>query len=165
MSIVLSDAEKTFKNTVVVAIVNDAAAALLARAQVTDTAKIGLVLGTGINATIELPVAALSPEKFGVWPQSWAIDPPQNILVNTELGFFGKGILPTTRWDDQLNQNHISSDVQPLEYLIGGRYLGEIARLIIVDAVNIAGLLGGTIPPGILKPYSLETQVVADLES
>ena len=154
-----------FKNAVVIAIVNDAAAALLARAQVADTAKIGLVLGTGVNATIELPVTALSSEKFGIWPPSWAIDPPQSVLVNTELGFFGKGILPTTRWDDQLNQSHTNSDVQPLEYLIGGRYLGEIARLIIVDAVNMVGLLGGIIPPGILKPYSLETKVVAELES
>ena len=87
------------------------------------------------------------------------------MLVNTEVSMFGKNILPTTRWDDYLNKMHVRPDFQPLEHLISGRYLGEIVRLILVEAVQVAGLFGGEVPSGLLNAYSLDTSILACFES
>lgn len=75
--------------------------------------------------------------------------------------FGGAGVLPTTRWDDYLNSTHIMPDFQPLEYMCTGRYLGEIVRLITVEAVETAGLFGGELPPSLRDPYTLDTSIVA----
>jgi hexokinase len=66
-----------------------------------------------------------------------------------------------TRWDDHLNQTHRMPDFQPLEYMITGRYVGEIVRLIIVEAVETAGLFNGELPISLREPYSLDTSIVA----
>lgn len=78
---------------------------------------------------------------------------------------FGKGILPTTRWDDHLNQHHLLPDYQPFEYLVTGAYLGEIVRLILVEAAQSAGLFNGLLPPLLLEPYALDTHTIALIEA
>jgi hexokinase len=89
----------------------------------------------------------------------------ERVVVNTELSMFGKAVLPTTRWDDLLNSNHRLPDYQPLEYLITGRYLGEIARLIIMDAISTVGLFNGEVPERLNVPYAFETRTLAFFES
>lgn len=123
----------------------------------------GLVLGTGTNMAVILPTKALSKTKFGDRPQSWH-DEAENVVVNTELSMFGKGVLPTTRWDDSLNMMHTHPDFQPLEYMISGRYLGEIVRLVLIEAIRTTGLFGGQSPQGFLEPYALESLVIAAFE-
>lgn len=88
-----------------------------------------------------------------------------HVLVNTEFSMFGKTILPTTRWDDKLNANHILPDYQPLEYLIAGGYMGEIVRLILIEATAGAGLFGGRLPPSLLSEYALDTRTLAAIEN
>lgn len=142
---------------------NDSTATLLSGAYINDTTQLSLILGTGVNAAIVMHSKAFSPEKFGSRSQEWH-DPTDMILVNTELSIHGKGIFPTSRWDDTLNRMHSHPDLQPLEYLVGGRYLGEIVRLIIMDAVRTLDLLGGHLPCSISEPYSLSTKTVASIE-
>lgn len=77
---------------------------------------------------------------------------------------FGKSILPSTRWDKALNTSHPLPDYQPLEYLIAGRYMGEIVRLILVEATAAAGLFGGLLPPSLVNRYSLDTSTLAAIE-
>ena len=77
---------------------------------------------------------------------------------------FGRDILPTSKWDDALNAAHMVPDYQPLEYLIAGGYMGEIARRIIVDAVETAGLFEGELPPSLSVPYSLDTKTIASIQ-
>jgi hexokinase len=146
------------------AIINDSTATLLSRAYRDGSTYFALILGTGFNMAVMLPVTALAPAKFGSRPQSWH-DHAKHVLVNTELSMFGKGVLPTTRWDDYLNMTHAHPDYQPYEHLIGGRYLGEIVRLILVEAIETAGLFGGQLPAGFEEPYSLEAGTLAALES
>jgi hexokinase len=146
------------------AIVNDSNATLLSRAYADSTTRMALILGTGTNAAVHLPVSALAHTKFGQRPQSWH-DEAKHVLVNTEYSMFGKNILPTTRWDDYLNLTHIHPDFQPFEHLISGRYLGEIARLIIVEAVQTAGLFSGELPENLKLPYSLDTGILAVFEA
>jgi len=146
------------------AMVNDSSATLLSKAYRDSTTGIGLILGTGTNAAIHLPVTTLSHSKFGARPQSWH-ERAKHVVVNTEFSMFGKDILPTTRWDDSLNQTHVLPDFQPFEYHITGRYLGEIVRLILLEAIQTAGLFGGHVPDNFLEPYSLETSTIAVFES
>lgn len=145
------------------AIVNDSSAALLCRAYSEPSTSMSLILGTGTNAAAHLPVSCMGPKKFGIRDQSWHTQ-ARMVITNTELSMFGKGILPETRWDDYLNRAHQLPDFQPLEYKTTGRYLGEIFRLIIVEAVETAGLFDGLFPEPVRHPYSLDTAVLAMVE-
>jgi hexokinase len=122
-----------------------------------------LILGTGTNMAVVLPVSALTKTKFGIRPQSWH-DQARHVLVNTEFSMFGKNILPTTRWDDYLNKTHMYPDFQPLEYLVSGRYLGEIVRLVLLEAIQSTGLFNGQYPEHFLEPYAFETSTMAAIE-
>ncbi|KAH7045890.1 hypothetical protein B0J12DRAFT_576898 [Macrophomina phaseolina] len=146
------------------AIVNDSSATLLSRAYQDDSTRLALILGTGFNASVHLPVTALSRHKFGTRPQEWH-DQAERVLVNTELSMFGKNILTLTRWDESLNKNHENPDFQPYEHLISGRYLGEIVRLILLEAIQTAGLFGGEVPDRFMERYSFDTGVMAAIEA
>lgn len=146
------------------AIVNDSSATLLSRAYQDDSTRLALILGTGFNASVHLPVTALSREKFGTRPQEWH-DAAERVLVNTELSMFGKNILPLTRWDEMLNKNHDNPDFQPYEHLIAGRYMGEIVRLVLLEAIQTAGLFGGQVPERFMERYSFDTGIMAVIEA
>lgn len=113
--------------------------------------------------SIMLPVTALSDGKFTNRPASWKSQ-ATDVLVNTEFSMFGKGILPATRWDELLNRKHRRPDFQPFEYLMGGHYLSEIVRLVLVEAVSTARLFRGQVPDRLLEPYSLDTSTLAAIE-
>jgi hexokinase len=146
------------------AIVNDSAATLLSTAYSDPSTRFGLILGTGVNIAVHLPVDTINPEKYGVRPSSWH-DAADHVIVNTELGMFGKGLLPMTRWDTHLNSTHILPDFQPFEHLVSGRYLGEIARLILVEGIRDFNLFGGIIPLSLENAYSMETELLAKLQN
>lgn len=145
------------------AIVNDSAATFLSTSYLDGSTRFALILGTGVNAALMLPIAGIAPEKFGARPKTW-LQEAQNVLVNTELSGFGGGILPMTIWDKYLDETHMNPGLQPLEYLVGGRYLGEIVRLVLLDAVKTAGLFRGKLPESLTAPYSLETKTISDIE-
>lgn len=145
------------------ALVNDSCATLLSRAYSDPCTSMSLILGTGTNMAIHLPVSSLGSSKLEGRQEKWLSEAEQ-VTVNTELSMFGKGILPETRWDDILNRNHTLPNFQPLEYMTTGRYLGEILRLIIVEAVEKAGLFDGRLPSCLQEAYSLDTTILATIE-
>lgn len=145
------------------AIINDSSATLLYQAYKDPTTTMSLILGTGTNAAIYLPVKALGADKFGERDPSW-FDRAEKVIINTEVSMFGKDILVMTRWDEQLNRAHQLPDFQPLEYMTTGRYLGEIFRLVIAEAVETCQLFGGVMPENILDRYSLDTALLAAIE-
>ena len=146
------------------AIVNDSSAALLCRAYSEPTTSMSLILGTGTNAAVHLPVSCMGADKFGTRDQSWHAQ-AERVITNSELSMFGKGILPETRWDNYLNREHKLPDFQPLEYMTTGRYLGELFRLVIREAVDTAGLFDGTFPEPLRTSYTLDTAILAMLEA
>ncbi|KAK4936026.1 N-acetylglucosamine kinase 1 [Elasticomyces elasticus] len=150
-------------NVRVNAIVNDSSATLLSQAYLDPATSMGLILGTGTNAAVYLPTSCMGLSKFGTRDQSW-FESAGKVITNTELSMFGKSILPQTRWDETLNREHQRPDFQPLEYMTTGRYLGELLRLIIVEAVETRDLFDGNMPLGLTEPYSLDTQTLARLE-
>ncbi|KAI2062593.1 N-acetylglucosamine kinase 1 [Ophidiomyces ophidiicola] len=145
------------------AIVNDSSATLLSRAYSDLTTRMSLILGTGTNMAVHFPVHALGIEKYGVRSPEWFAH-ADHVITNTEISMFGGGLLQMTRWDDDLNRNHIKPDYQPLEYMCTGRYLGEIVRLIAAEATQTAGLFGGKLPASLQSRYSLDTAVLACIE-
>ena len=145
------------------AIVNDSSATLLSQAYKDPATTMGLILGTGTNAAVYLPVKELGDNKFGMRDPSW-FEQAEKVIINTEVSMFGKGIFPETRWDDQLNCAHIAPDFQPLEYMTTGRYLGEILRLVIAEAVETCHMFGGLMPDNICDRYTLDTAILAAIE-
>ena len=116
-----------------------------------------------MNAAVHLPIAALDASKFR--SRSPSLEIITHVLTNTELSMFGKNVFPTTRWDDTLNASHTLPDYQPFEYLVAGKYIGEIVRLIMVEASHKAGLFGGLLSPSLeCNPYTLDTRDLAFIE-
>lgn len=146
------------------AIVNDTIAGLLAHNYRDPAGSISVVLGTGCNAAIQLPIKALGARRLNNYPLSWLTD-SDKVLVNTELSLFGGSILKTTVWDDEISRQRFATCSQPFEYLCGGYYLGEIVRIILLDAVESAGLFDGHKPTKLEKAFSLPTDVAAAFEN
>lgn len=145
------------------AIVNDSSSALLARAYLDPATRLATILGTGMNAAVHLPATALDSSKFR--SRSPSVGTISHVLTNTELSMFGKNIFPTTRWDDILNRAHVLPDYQPFEYLVAGKYIGEIVRLIIVEATQTARLFSGLLPPSLGNgPYTVDTKDLAFID-
>ncbi len=145
------------------AIVNDTSATLLSRAYVDPSTRLAMVLGTGFNAAIYLPIYSLHPSKFSsrIMPNASEIS---HVLVNTELGMFGKEAFRKTRWDTILNRNHIMPDYQPLEYLAAGPYFSELIRLILVEATGL-GLFGGAMPVSLSTHYTFDPRLLATIDT
>ncbi|KAL4919369.1 hypothetical protein BDW62DRAFT_44647 [Aspergillus aurantiobrunneus] len=163
-ALIVQSCQKRSLNVRVDAIVNDSSAALLSRAYVDPATRMSLILGTGTNVAIHFPVHAIGLDKFGTRPAGW-FDYAKHVIINSEMSMFGGGVLPMTRWDEVLNRTHLRPDYQPLEYMATGRYLGEIVRLIIVEAVEAVQLFGGELPRSMRDAYSFDTSIVAFIEA
>ncbi|RYP30203.1 hypothetical protein DL767_006350 [Monosporascus sp. MG133] len=129
----------------VTAILNDSVATLVSfiyqsREDETHKAAMGLICGTGSNATISLPRRMLHRDKLPGKVRSLTDDPIEDlkIAVNTEWSINGSasalhkfGLV--SKWDRQLDSEGEKPGFQPLEYMTAGRYLGELGRLILLD--------------------------------
>lgn len=146
------------------AIVNDSSATLLSEAYLTPSTRFGLILGTGVNIAAHLPVTTIGQAKYGIRPETWHSN-ASHVIVNTELGMFGKGVLPLTKWDHQLLEAHARPDFQPLEHLVSGYYIGEVCRLVLIDAIESTGVFGGVVPPSLTIAYSLDTEMLSLIEA
>jgi len=144
-------------NVELATIINDSTACLLSEAYLSAPTRFGLILGTGVNLAAYLPLPLISTSKFKSRPQSW-FDEASHLIVNSELGMFGRDILPLTKWDTALKAGHPRPDFQPLEYLVSGQYLGEVCRFALIEAISTVGLFGGIVPPSLQQPYSLDTE-------
>jgi hexokinase len=144
-------------------IINDSTACLLSEAYLNTSTRFGLILGTGVNLAAYLPLPLISEAKFNNRPQSW-FEEASHLVVNSELGMFGRDILPLTRWDQALKAGHLRPEFQPLEYLVSGQYLGEVCRFALLEAISTAGLFGGVVPASLHEPYSLDTETIANIE-
>lgn len=145
------------------AIVNDSSATLLSQAYLDSATTLSLILGTGTNAAVYLPVKLLGKDKFGMRNSTW-FQQADSVIINTEVSMFGKNVLPVTRWDALLNEKHVCPNFQPLEYMTTGRYLGEIFRLLIAEAVETCHMFDGLMPIPIQDAYTLDTALLAAIE-
>ncbi|KAI1101085.1 MFS general substrate transporter [Jackrogersella minutella] len=154
----------------VAAILNDAVATLVSfiyqsKEDSTHKAAMGLICGTGSNATIPLKRSTLhkdkQPGKVKVLNGDSIDD--MKIAVNTEWSI--NGTAPPLRefglvsqWDARLDSEGEAPGFQPLEYMTSGRYLGELGRLMLLDYLeHHLNIPTHTLPPPLLTRFGLTT--------
>lgn len=160
----------------IAAISNDAVSTLVSfmylfQPEPHQKAVMAFIVGTGTNATIPLKLSSLHKSKR---PASIRVMPGQDgtdvrIAVNTEWSINGSapplrklGLI--SRWDDQLDGAGEHPGFQPLEYMVSGRYLGELARLIFLDYMETrAGIRLDTVPGRLHRRFGLSSAFISHL--
>ena len=147
------------------ALMNDTESTLLSHAYINPATRLSLIWGTGMNMAVYLPLSAFpaAPVKLGERPRNW-MQQARSVIVNTEVSMFGAKVFPTCSADQELDKNALHPGLQPLEQMTSGRYLGEIFRLILVDGVASGNLFDGIMPVGIDQRFSLDTELMSQLE-
>ncbi|KAI0404257.1 MFS general substrate transporter [Xylaria palmicola] len=154
----------------VAAILNDAVATLVSfvyqfQENHNQKAAMGLICGTGTNATIPLRQSILNPAKLP-GKITIGVDDEANdvkVAVNTEWSISGAaqplrklGLI--SKWDVQLDAEGEVPGFQPFEYMTSGRYLGELARLMFLDYIKSHfGLSEQNLPSDLLHRFGLTT--------
>lgn len=125
----------------------------------------GIIVGTGCNATIPMKFSSLGAAKV----EAIRKNKPDAVetVVNTEITIAGAcGPLQaiTTDWDRQLDAACARPGFQPLEYMTGGRYIGELVRIIFFDYMTKAHkppVPSASLPATIVHSYSFTTTFVS----
>ena len=156
----------------IVAIANDVVATLVSlaysvKALPNSRVAAGIIVGTGCNATIPMPLTSLGDSKsIDVKSQ---IPTATETVVNTEITIAGAcaPLLPiTTKWDTELDVACARPGFQPFEYMTGGRYIGELVRIIFYDWMTTSHepkIAPAHLPASIVHPYSLSTTFVSSV--
>lgn len=152
----------------VAAITNDTVAtfaslAYAVKASPHSRVAMGLIVGTGTNATVPMKLERLHPAKKSALANPDAVD---TVVINTEWTIRGtdKPLVDLnikTPWDMTLDANSDAPGFQPFEYMTSGRYLGEIVRLIFVDVVSREE--GVQIPSSLLARNTLPTRFLSEV--
>ncbi|RAO72542.1 uncharacterized protein BHQ10_008554 [Talaromyces amestolkiae] len=158
----------------IIALTNDAVATLLSlsysiKSYPNSRVAMGIVLDEGCNATIPMTLSDLHPSKGRIILSQ---EPTAaQTLVSTEWTLHSAsaplrehGIL--TKWDLQLDARSARPGFQPLEYMTGGRYIGELIRIICNDYfVNVLGIAEKYLPAPLVQPYALRTETIISIIS
>jgi len=125
----------------------------------------GIIVGTGCNATIPMPLASLSSEKAA---HITSRDPTATeTVVNTEWtisGACGPLASITTPWDTTLDRHCARPGFQPLEYMTGGRYVGELVRIIFIDYItSTTKIQPHQLPANLVHSYSFTSSFLSTI--
>lgn len=155
----------------IAAITNDAVATLASLAYAVKSlpnsrVAMGIIVGTGCNATIPMKLSSLHETKANhvKSKDSEAVE----TVINTEWTLAGsapplKELDIITKWDIELDRACARPGFQPFEYLTGGRYIGELIRLILFDYLtNVRGLASKELPANLVQEYALTTTYISD---
>lgn len=153
------------------AITNDTVATLASLAYAVKSlpnsrVAMGIIVGTGCNATIPMKLSALHESKA---KSVHTMEPAaKETIVNTEWTISGAApplheLDITTKWDIELDRACTRPGFQPFEYMTGGRYIGELIRLILFDYLTkIGGLSKRVLPATLIQDYALSTSYISD---
>lgn len=181
----------------VVAVLNDTVGTLLSCAHQNKECRLGLIVGTGTNACYMERIHNVhrmhkGPE-FGARAESDCVGVEHELehelehehettVVNTEWGAFGdNGNLDfiRTKWDQEIDLASAEAGRQRFEKMIGGLYIGELCRRVMVDMAlerrllfrasaqlgepdsRLAKLSEGSL----VKPFSFASALVSSIES
>lgn len=152
----------------VAAITNDTVATFASMAYAVKAAPnsrvaMGLIVGTGTNATVPMKLTALHPAKRQALPNPDAVE---TVVINTEWTIRGtdKPLVDLnikTSWDRTLDANSDAPGFQPFEYMTSGRYLGEIVRLVFLDSTFQEP--GEEVPSSLLKKNAIPTRFLSEV--
>ncbi|TVY46188.1 Hexokinase [Lachnellula occidentalis] len=161
----------------ITAIVNDSVATLVSfayqlRNDPKRKAAMGLIVGTGCNATIPLSISKLHPSKRPAQVKvlgDGEDSPNLKITVNTEWTINGAAaplheLNFITPWDTTLDAQGDVPGFQPFEYMTSGRYLGELGRLMVLDYfMNQLQVPPTSLPAKLLQRNGLTTAFFGNL--
>jgi hexokinase len=166
-----------FPRIKIVAICNDAVATLVSFCYQLSSdprrkAAMGLIVGTGCNATIPLALHKLHPSKRPKHVkvlEGNRLSLDTKITVNTEWTIKGAadplhelGFI--TRWDLVLDGATEAPGFQPFEYMTAGRYIGELGRLIALDYfTNLLSIPVDLLPRKLRQRDGLTTTFLGNL--
>ncbi|KAL6456447.1 hypothetical protein MHYP_G00349910 [Metynnis hypsauchen] len=142
----------------VVAMVNDTVATMISCYYEDRSCEVGMIVGTGCNACYmeEMRTVELVEGDEG------------RMCVNTEWGAFGEnGELEDFRleYDRVVDESSLNPGHQLYEKLIGGKYMGELVRLVLMKLVNEGLLFNGEASDMLRTRGSFETRFVSQIES
>ncbi|PGH11740.1 hypothetical protein AJ80_07001 [Polytolypa hystricis UAMH7299] len=156
----------------IAAITNDTVATLAALAYLVKSlpnsrVAMGIIVGTGCNATIPMNLADLRESKA----RHITSRHPDAVetVVNTEWTLGGaapplRELNITTKWDMQLDQACARPGFQPFEYMTGGRYIGELIRLIFFDYLtSVIGVSKQDLPSKLVQEYAITTAYLSSV--
>ncbi|KXH64764.1 hexokinase [Colletotrichum nymphaeae SA-01] len=120
----------------VTALANDTVGTLAARAYTSpgrSSNVVGAIFGTGTNGAYMERISRITKLHSRVDFSTSASD--AMMALNTEWGGFDNKleVLPSTRFDRDLDRNSVNPDDQHFEKRISGMYLGELLRRILID--------------------------------
>ncbi|KAI9580900.1 hexokinase type 2-like [Glossina fuscipes] len=145
-------------NNIVIA--NDTTGTLVSCAWKYREAKIGLVVSTGFN------VCYLEKTKYLQLTRSNANSSP-TMIINCESGAFGNdGTLDFMRTpiDVTLDKNSIYAGEQIFEKMISGMYLGEVARLTMLECIKAGGMMQGELSEEVRTPMIFDIEDMSQIE-
>jgi hexokinase len=158
----------------IAAITNDTVATFASLAYIVQSTPhsrvaMGLIVGTGTNATVPMKPSFLHPSKIKELANPEAVD---TVVINTEWTIRGtdKPLIDLgikTKWDLELDSKSEAPGFQPFEYMTAGRYLGELVRIVFVDVVakekNGTASTSTSLPPSLLVRNALPTRFLAEV--
>ncbi|OHE97737.1 hexokinase [Colletotrichum orchidophilum] len=120
----------------VTALANDTVGTLAARAYTSpgrSSNVVGAIFGTGTNGAYMERISRIT--KLHSRAEFSTSDPGAMMALNTEWGGFDNKleVLPSTRFDRDLDRDSVNPDDQHFEKRISGMYLGELLRRILID--------------------------------
>ncbi|KAF2873354.1 hexokinase-2 [Massariosphaeria phaeospora] len=152
----------------IAAITNDTVATFTSLAYAVKAAPnsrvaMGLIVGTGTNATVPMKIQELHPSK-----KKYLADPENvdMVVINTEWTIRGTDqplvdLNIKTKWDLEISEKCETPHFQPFEYMTAGRYLGEIVRLVFVDLISNDP--GAQLPPALGKKNAVPTKFLSEV--
>jgi hexokinase len=145
-------AEKGLHNIKVAALANDTVGTLVARAYLEPACDVGVILGTGTNACYRERISRILKMKGQKVKNTY-------MLINTEWANFNK--INTTVYDRILDQGSENPGEHILEKMISGMYLGEIARLVMLDLAKGGVLFNSSVPQALKVFRGFKTEYMS----
>ena len=153
-----ADAFPVLRRLTVSALANDTVGVLAAGAYLDPRCDMGLIVGTGANMAVAVPTNMLgghlpsAPGRLG------------EMIINMECGNFD-GVRHVQTTNDRRLDAESDTEGQLIEKMVSGRYLGETARLAVLDSTSngegFEGWLDGSSAFNV--PYAFTTEYISDM--
>jgi hexokinase len=124
--------------------------------------KIGCIFGTGCNAAYMEDAGSIPKLAY------MKLDPATPIAINCEWGAFDNEhlVLPRTKYDEIIDRDSPRPGQQSFEKMVGGLYLGEIFRLVLLDLHQNPDvkIFEGQSLDKLTKAYTLDASFLSAIE-
>ncbi|KAJ5532864.1 actin-like ATPase domain-containing protein [Penicillium frequentans] len=125
----------------------------------------GLIVGAGCNSAVPMKFTDLQEAKIQYIREK---DPDaEETIVSTEWTLRGASgpleeLKIVNQWDAKLEAHSNRPGFQPLEYMVGGRYIGELVRIICYDWFHKTRTVPrSSLPVKLVEEYTLTTEFLS----